>query len=272
LASISQAKKGGDGDPKGLKKQRILKRLRARLARMEEGGPGARKHLPLGIDALDQALPGGGLALGGLHEITGEPAPAGGFAARLLGRFASFGPIAWIAARNDLHAPGLAAFGLAPGRLILVRARGREARLWALEEALRLPAMAAAIAEVDRLTLTESRRLQLAAEAKGVTAFLLSPPSLLRQPSAALTRWRVRALPGGGAAAAPGRLDPDYLDSGAELAWEVELLRCRGGQGGHWRLEGGFGRDRKFRPGSAIPKDKSEYSDNTEELYERQKA
>ena len=65
----------------------------------------------------------------------------------------------------------------------MVRAGPRDARLWALEEALRSPGLTAVLAEVDRLTLTQSRRLQLAAEAKGVTAFLLRPLAACDAPS-----------------------------------------------------------------------------------------
>lgn len=45
--------------------------LRARIARLE--GDGARPHevLPFGIAPLDRKLPGGGLALGCLHEVAG---------------------------------------------------------------------------------------------------------------------------------------------------------------------------------------------------------
>ena len=45
--------------------------LRARLARLE--GDGARPHevLPFGIAPLDRKLPGGGLALGCLHDDAG---------------------------------------------------------------------------------------------------------------------------------------------------------------------------------------------------------
>jgi protein ImuA len=144
---------------------------------------------------------------------------------------AAAGHAVWIGPRGDLFAPGLAALGLAPERLIVVRARGRDAILWALEEALRSPGLAAARAEVERLDLTASRRLQLAAEAQGVTALLLRPPlerpGALAGASAAATRWRIGALPGAGAG------------GGRELgppAWRVELFRCRGGRTGVWQV------------------------------------
>jgi protein ImuA len=224
-------------------KQTLLDQLRARLARLDQH-PTDRPILPLGLAAVDRVLPGGGLARGCLHELCGAPdrAAAAGFAAALLGRLAADGHALWIGPQSDLYAPGLAAQGLPPERLIVVQARGRDARLWALEEALRSPGLTAVLAEVDRLTLTQSRRLQLAAEAKGVTAFLLRPLAACNAPdtasgaapTAAITRWRITPLPAAATDAARAWQPP---------RWRVELVRCRGGRTGAWAIawrEGGF--------------------------------
>ena len=216
--------------PPGAVQRRRLERLRAALARLEPAAPPPGGSLPLGLAGIDRALPGGGLRRGCLHELHGAPrqGAALGFAVALLGRLmAADGHAVWIGPRSDLFAPGLAAFGLAPERLIVVRAR-RRATLWALEEALRSPGLAAALAEIERLDLTASRRLQLAAEAQGVSALLLRPPlaaGAAPGASAAVTRWRISAAP----SAAGGRV------LGAPV-WRVELLRCRGGRGGSWRV------------------------------------
>ena len=208
----------------------VLERLRARLARLEAvGGTGA--VLPLGLPGIDRALPGGGLTRGCLHELCGAPdqGAALGFAAVLLGRLmAEGGHVVWIGPRDELFGPGLAELGLPPERLIVVRARPSAIRLWALEEALRSPGLAAALAEVDQLSLTQSRRLQLAAEAKGVTALLLRPPGAGATPSAAATRWLIEAAPSeatGGPRRASGRPH-----------WRIGLCRCRGGRTGSWRI------------------------------------
>ena len=216
--------------PLGADQRRRLELLRAALARLDrpaldEGGA----ILPLGLPGIDGALPGGGLRRGCLHELCGKtrPAAALGFAVALLGRvLAGHGRAVWIGRRDDLFAPGLAALGLAPERLILVRARARDAGLWALEEALSTPGLCAALAEVDQLSLTQSRRLQLAAEAQGVTALLLRPRRAVATPSAATTRWRIAAAPSqaGGRDLGPPR-------------WRVELVRCRGGRTGVWQVE-----------------------------------
>jgi protein ImuA len=216
--------------------------------------------LPLGLPGIDRALPGGGLARGCLHELCGavDHGAALGFAVALLGRLmAAGGHVVWIGPRDELFAPGLAELGLAPERLIMVGTRARAARLWALEEALGSPGLAAVLAEVDRLSLTESRRLQLAAEAKGVSALLLRPPGAVATPSAAATRWLIEATPSAGmpstaiasappsGVATPGVATPGVATLGAAGGagrafgpphWRVHLLRCRGGRTGSWQV------------------------------------
>jgi protein ImuA len=209
----------------------VLERLRARLAQLEAVGRSGGPALPLGLPGIDRVLPGGGLARGCLHELCGAPdrGAALGFAAVLLGRLmAAGGHVVWIGSRNELFGPGLAELGLAPERLIVVRARPVAARLWALEEALRSPGLAAALAEVDQLSLTQSRRLQLAAETKGVTALLLRPPGAGATPSAAATRWQIAAAPSE-AAGGPRR-------AGGRPHWRIALCRCRGGRTGSWHV------------------------------------
>ena len=58
----------------------------AELRRMMEAAAGAASHrpvLPFGIKEIDEALPGGGLALGAVHEFS-EEGPRGGYAAYAL--------------------------------------------------------------------------------------------------------------------------------------------------------------------------------------------
>jgi protein ImuA len=215
-------------------KEAVIERLRARLARLEAVSRSAEAALPLGLPGIDRILRGGGLARGCLHELCGAPdhGAALGFAAVLLGRLMAAGDhVVWIGPRDELFAPGLAELGLAPERMIVVRARAQGGRLWALEEALRSPGLAAALAEVDQLSLTQSRRLQLAAEAKGVTALLLRPLGAGATPSAATTRWRIEA--------APSEADNAAGKTARALGpprWRVSLFRCRGGRTGSWHL------------------------------------
>jgi protein ImuA len=231
-------------------RRRVLERLRCQLARqalapaISDGGPG------FGLEAVDRVLPGG-LARGGVHEFCGAGQATTGLGAVLLGRFARAGPVVWIRPQGDLYAPGLAGLGLLAERLIVVRVGPREDRLWALEEVLRSRVVAAGLAEIDRLSLTQGRRLQLAAEAGAATGMLLRPEAMLRQPAAASTRWRVALL-----ATPPDRLArPDP----GPPRWDLELVRCRTGGAGRWRIEwrdGGFHEVQDPFPLAAPPVDR----------------
>jgi protein ImuA len=215
-----------------------LAALRHRLEALERG---AGAVLPFGCAAIDRTVPQGGLALGALHEVAGtgsdeeDGAIAAAFLAGILARLAPERPVLWCLAAGDLYGPGLAACGLGPERLILARAQGERAVLWAMEEGLRSRALAAVIGEVEALTSSASRRLQLAAEASGTAAFVLrrwrSGERAARQraaPNAAVTRWRVAALPGAVAGDLPGVGRP---------RWHLELWRSRGGVPASWMVE-----------------------------------
>ena len=210
--------------------------LRASIRRLEGMGRHATGAgvLAFGVDEIDAGLPGGGLARGALHEIVaGDTGAATAFCAALLGRMprpeagAQDRPVLWclrqrVLDAGELYGPGLARFGLAPRRVIAARVRRDAEALWAMEEGLRCRSLAAVVGEVSEVGLTQSRRLQLAAAASGVTAFLLRPATDSPLPSAAATRWRLDAAPGDGAGA---------------VRWRAVLLRCRGGAPNRWLME-----------------------------------
>jgi protein ImuA len=218
-----------------------LTALRDRVEKLAGGSFGGHGELPFEVTAIDAALPGGGLARGALHELGGlggdeeDGATAAAFLAGILVRLASPQPVLWCLAADDLYGPGLAACGLAPSRVLSVRARDDRTVLEAMEDGLKVPALAAVVGEVGALPLTASRRLQLAAANSGVTAFALRRWRTGAQaevertaPVAAATRWRVSAL--------PSRPIDDEPGIG-RLIWHVELTRCRGGVPAHWILE-----------------------------------
>jgi protein ImuA len=218
----------------------LLPELRERIRRIERSPAMAHGVLPFGVAAIDRVLPGGGLARGALHEIQGvggdeeDGALAAAFAARILGRLGT-SQILWCLPRPDFYGPGLAAHGLDPGRVVLVRAPRDAEILWAMEEGLRAPGIVAVVGEAGSLPTVASRRLQLATERSGVTAFLLrrwrDGGQAAREralPNAAVTRWRVAVLP-----SRPHRGEPGV----GSPRWRVELLRCRGGDPACWELE-----------------------------------
>ena len=195
--------------------------------------------LPFGIDAIDRHLPEGGLRLGGLHELADsgpalEHATAAGLmVAGILARLD--GPVLWAAERADLFAPALAAVGLAADRVLFVDAP--RAVLLAMEEGLRHGGFAGIVGEVRRLDSTASRRLQLAAESAGVTAFALRRSRIARDPAladpiAAVTRWRIARLPSG-----PPEPQAPWVRGLAPALWRLDLIRCRGADPASWTVE-----------------------------------
>ena len=204
--------------------------LRQQLAMLERGGR-TEAVLPFGVPAIDVGLPAGGLPLGALHEIEGDDedgAAATGFLAGVLARLTPERPVLWCLVRPDLYAPGLLRHGFQTQRLILVRASNDRDILWAIEEGLRSAALAAVVGEISALPMIASRRLQLAAEASGVTGFALHRRSEAATASAAVTRWRIGAVPGALKSGEPGVGQPQ---------WRVDLARCRGGRPGSWVVE-----------------------------------
>jgi hypothetical protein len=88
-------------------------------------------------------------------------------------------------------------------------------RLWAIDLALRCPALSAVIADGRGLSMSQTRRLQLAAEAGGTLALLARPPEEAGELSAARTRWRVSPTP----------------SATDRPRWNIELLHRKGARG-----------------------------------------
>ena len=186
---------------------------------MERGAAADAGTLSLS-DEIDEALPGGGLTRGALHEVlAADPGAAAAFCALILAR--ATGCVVWIGATPDAWPPGLSAFGVDPADLVMVRAERPADGLWAFEEALRSPAVAGALLTVRGAPpdMVAGRRLQLAAEAGGGGGLLLMADTEQAVPSPARTRWRI------GAAAAEDMERP---------RWDLALLRCSGGRPGTW--------------------------------------
>ena len=234
--------------PASLDQPALLAALRARVARLEGAG-GARHGLgPIPL-CEGVALPGGGLARAALHEVLAtSPGCGAAFCATLLGR--SGGTVLWISAGEAgplAWPPGLAQYGLNPAQLVLVQAGRSSEALWAMEEALRCPAVSGALLALEEadpaLDLTATRRLQLAAEAGGALGLLLRPGEEAAEAgaapghSAATTRWRVGSLASSGSP-----------------HWQLELLRARGGRpGGPWAVTWRSGEGRLTLDEEAAP-------------------
>jgi protein ImuA len=214
-----------------------LDALRRQVRSIETADQAMRGVLPFGIPTLDNRLPGGGLALGALHEVVGgaegalHGAAAARFAAGLLAR--AQGDVLWCLRQRDLFAPSLAQVGLPPERVVFAEA-GEEAQvLAAMEEGLRSGSLVGVVGEVAKLSMTASRRLQLAAEKSGTLCIAIrrwrrvADAADLGQPTAAQTRWRVSALPS----------SPLPVPGVGRPRWFLELLRCRAGEAFDIELE-----------------------------------
>lgn len=211
--------------------------LRERIARIERSHAHHKEDraIPFGIPAIDQALPGGGIRLGALHEAassgadTEHAAAATLFAAGILARLD--GPVLWVLRQADLFAPGLACAGLHPRRVLFAEA-GKHV-LPIMEEGLRHPGLAAVVGEHNgKLTLVATRRLQLAAEQSGALALLIHRGPASTDPTASVTSWRLTALP------SPPALPHAPETPGLGPAWwRMELTRCRGGEPATWTVE-----------------------------------
>ncbi len=163
------------------------------------------------------------------HEVAGDAAAA--FAALMAG--ARSGPVVWIEAprrEGRLDPYGLSAF-LDPDRLILIDAPSGKDVFWAMEEVLRSGAAPSVIGAAGQAAdLTQSRRLQLAAEAGAAAAekgpaplAILIAPEGVRSP-AAETRWRARSA-------------PSWAEGRARPRWIWDLLKNKRGPLGAWLVE-----------------------------------
>ncbi len=215
-------------------RSRSLEELRAQIAAVERSHRSPQGSIPFGIEALDAQLPSGGLRLGALHEIAGGGfgAVAVLFVAGVVARME--GPVLWCLRQRDLFAPALAGVGLHPERVLYAEAGDEKGVLTVLEDGLRHGGLSAVVGEVGGLAMTASRRLQLAAEEGGTTAFAVrrwrtpSAAADYGQPTASVSRWRISALPATREVVAGLMGRP---------RWLVEMMRCRGAQACEWELE-----------------------------------
>ncbi|AEI04471.1 hypothetical protein OCA5_pHCG300240 (plasmid) [Afipia carboxidovorans OM5] len=217
--------------------QTVVSELRARIAKLEGRAAHPRGTLPFGVATIDQVLPGGGLARGALHEVAGggngavDGAAAALFAAGIAAR--ASGKVLWYVTRPDLFAPALVQAGLAAARVIYVECGDEKSLLACFEEGLKHPGLGVAVGEVARLSMTASRRLQLAAESSGTIGLAVrrwrrqTEAADFGMPTAATTRWRVSALPSA----------PLPVPGVGRARWLLELIRSRAGESADFVVE-----------------------------------
>jgi protein ImuA len=163
--------------------------------RAQELARPAGMALATGHAALDAQLPGGGWPCGTLVEVLQASAgrhvwqlllPALAHAIREQG-----GPVVLVDPPHLPFGPSLAAQGLAPERLLNVRAKNAQSALWAGEQALRCADVVALLAWLPRCRATDLRRLHLAAAQQGKLLFVFRPLAARNESSPARVRLEI---------------------------------------------------------------------------------
>jgi len=230
-----------------MKPKTDFQKLRQRITEQERRTLESWPSVSLGAPALDHKLPGGGLAAGTLHEFLpatpGDLAALAGFSLGVLAQLLRVQTGFVLLALPGFHAfregafypVGLTALGCDPDRLVQLRAPKGENVLWAMEEGLENPALAAVVGVLpnnDRAyDFTASRRLAMRAAASGVTALLIRSQRTPGNATAAQTRWRIAAAPSEEQPWAGGRMP----GLGAPQ-WQVQLTKSKNGALGEWRV------------------------------------
>ena len=223
----------------------VVQQLRSRLRQMERAGTrpdGPSALSSTGIAALDALLPAGIFRAGMIVEwiVAGE----GSGAARLALPMAceslqNGGVLVVIDERREFYPPAAVRLGLDLDRTIVVRPRNHQETIWALEQALRCPGVAATLSWIEQLPDRLFRRLQLAAEHGARLGLLMRPAEAVQAPSWADLRWLVQPVRSGEEAntmqadfaQAPNDV-PSCLSLSSGRRLRVELLHCREGTPG----------------------------------------
>ena len=220
-------------------KTQLIQKLQNRI-RSVEAGPraGAEQVIYSGCSALDDLLPAGGYQRGSLVQwITG-----GGNGADYLSLLAAKeacrngGSLVVIDPANQFNPPAANAIGLPLDRTIILRNNLAETAqtfrssqresledndfLWAIDQALRCPAVAAVWGPTQTIDARWFRRLQLSAEASGCLGLFVQPLAAASAPTWADVQWRVDSL----SSIDRASFEPDRNEQLVQLT----LKRCRG--------------------------------------------
>lgn len=192
----------------------------------------ANNAVSVALGALLKNMPGRVFPTGVVHEFLSPDrtafAAATGFISALLNNFIGTERYCiWVSRQGHIFPPGLKAFGINPEQIIFIDAGSEKEALWIIEESLKCATLGAVIGELQELSFSHSRRLQLAVEKSKVTGFIhrLYPRNI--QPSACVARWQIK----------PARSqNKNHFPGIGFPAWDIELLKIRNGQPGHWQL------------------------------------
>ena len=204
--------------------------------------PSCSQRIDFGLGPVESAFPNRIFPTGAVHEFlsdTSEDAAAtSGFMAGLLGKLmGQAGACLWISCKRTVFPPSLKIFGIEPDRVIFIDLANKKEVLWAVEEALKCEALSAVVGELNEISFTESRRLQLAVERSRVTGFLHRNNPRMVNTLACVSRWKITPV--------GSELD-DGMPGVGFPRWQVTLQKVRNGEPGTWEIEWSAGRFQHF--------------------------
>jgi len=170
------------------------------LWRAGDVSPVVPNGIPTGHAALDAALPGQGWPVGEMTELLTDCSGHGELSLLmplLAGAETEGNWRVWVA---PPHLPGvsaLAAAGVRPRQLIVVRADTAGERVWAIRQALRSGVCSVVVGWLDRVDNALLRRLQLAVREAAIPLILFRPQQQARHASPAVLRLQLSARAAG---------------------------------------------------------------------------
>lgn len=215
-------------------KKEILLKLKQDILLWQGFKPQASgKTERVGLGQIEDAFPGGVFPKRAIHEFISvlpeHSAASGGFIAGLLAILMQDGAACvWVSTSRRLFPASLSTFNVEPERIIFMDVKTEKDVLWITEEALKCEGLAAVVAELNNLSLIESRRLQLAVEESGVTGFILRKDASKAASTVATARWKISPMLTESEEGMPGLGFP---------RWRVDLLKVRNGNPGSWVME-----------------------------------
>lgn len=193
-----------------------------------------KQAISTGCKVLDAQLPSNGYVPGSVVEYLRSTSACGAsylaFAAAASAMRATGGFLVIVDALHNVYPPALACHGIELEKVVFVRPHSHTDALWAIDQALRTPAVASVITEMERIDDRSARRLQLAAEEGNGLALLLRSAVARKQPSWAEIQWLVRSMASAKATACSA--NPYSRSKSGNRQLLVQLARVRGGKAG----------------------------------------
>ncbi len=216
---------------------KILDQLRSKIRAVEsERNAHGEDRVGSQCVAVDRMLPGAGYARGTLVDWIAPSGCAADFLSLSVASAAceNGGALVVIDPDRQFFPCAAAAMGINMDNLIVlrsaekpsghIRAIGQDL-LWAVDQSLRCPAVAAVWGPLPKIDDRWQRRFQLSAEASGSMGLFVRPPALARQPSWSEVQWLVSP-------STTGTIGDAGDTSGNDFGVRLNLLRCRGTHGG----------------------------------------